>query len=620
MLLNIRESLKGTVVAGVVLVLFIVPLVLTGVGGEFLGSAAGTNAASVDGYDITEIDVLRGIDRRRQQYLNREGVDPNADYLKDENLRGPVIEQLTNRAALVVAAQQGGMGIAKDYAKNAILEIPQFQVDGKFDQEVFRQTVSRFGYTPASFRQELENDFLSSQHTQIVQASAFSTAPELASIITLTQQKRSFYTLEIPKTLVRGKIEVTDEDVAAYYGENTQEFIDPENMTVEYIELSVSKIASGLDITEEDVRAQYEQELAQFQATKEYNIAHILLESEEKVAEVEEKLAAGEDFAALAAEYSEDSGSKDNGGSLGVLTAGVFPEAFENAAYELEEGKISGAVTTDAGTHFIKLVSLTENLPPSYEGRKKSIEQTLKTTEAEEIFAAKFEEFGELVFSSPDLQSVAKALSLQVDTTEAFTRKRGKGVANNAEFRDIAFSEDVLEKGYNSKVIEVGESKALVIRKASHAPERVKDIDEVKSKIVKTLTKQKTEEALQAMADATIEKLKIGEAADELAKAEQFKYQSYDEVTQANSGTGFQVNTSVFALVLGEEAIIFDSVSDRDGNVTVIGLQKVIPGQRSDMKDQQYQVLNNQLKTQHGRSDSKAYEAQVIADADIDVR
>lgn len=620
MLLNIRESLKGTVVASVVLILFIVPLVLTGVGGEFLGSAAGTNAASVDGYDISEMDVQRGIVRQRQQYLQRDGVDPNAEYLKDENLRGPVVEQLTNRAALIAAAQNGGMGVAEAYASNTIREIPQFLVDGKFDQELFRQTVSRFGYTPATFRQELINDYLSSQHSQLIRSSAFSTSTEIDTIVTLTQQKRSFYTVEIPTSVVEGSIEVSAEDITTYYGENTQDFIDPENMTVEYIELSVQKIAAGLDVSEEDVRAQYEAELAQFTATKEYTIAHILLESEDKVAELQGKLDGGEDFAALAAEYSDDSGSKDSGGGLGVMTAGVFPESFENAVYALEEGQVSGAVETDAGTHFIKLVSLTENPPPSFEGRKKSIEQALRTTEAEEIFAVKFEQLGEQAFSAPDLKSVAEALSVELGVTEAFTRNRGKGVANNTQFREVAFSEDVLENGYNSKVIEVGQDKALVIRKASHQAERVKELKEVRDSIVKKLTKQKTEEAMQALADGTVEKIKAGEPAEAIAKAEKYEYKSYDSVTSASSGTGFEVNTTVFGMSLGDEAVAFETVSDRSGNVTVIALQSIVAGQRSDLQEQQFEALGNQLKAQLGLSDSTNYEAQIIADADIDIK
>ncbi|MFL0799698.1 MAG: SurA N-terminal domain-containing protein [Agarilytica sp.] len=623
MLLNIRENLKGTVVAGVVLLLFVVPLVLTGVGGSFLGSAAGTNAASVDGKNISETDLRRAIYQRKQQLLSQENVDANAEFLKDENLRGPVLEGLTQRAAIVVSAKNGGMGVSEKTILDTIREIPDFTIDGKFDNQTYQRLLSSLGYTPASFKMQLQEDLLAAQHRQGIQASAFSTDQEIDALVSLTQQKRSFFTVKVPKSLVEKDVSVSDEEIAAHYAEQKSSFIDEEKLSVQYLELSTDEISSTIEISEDDVKAQFEQELAEFKTSAEYEIAHILVEEKDNQADqikaLTQKLSADVDFAELVAKYSDDSGSKDNGGNLGVLTKGIFPEAFEQAVYALEEGQVSEAVITDAGTHFIKVISKKVEEAPTFESRKTAIENALKLAEAEQIFADNLDQLGELTFSSSDLQAAVDALNLKIKTTPAFTRDRGVGVANNAEFREVAYSEEVLNKGYNSRVIELSNNKAIVLRKKEHHPERIKDMEEVKASIAKTLTKKKMDESLTAIVDGLIEKLKAGESPDAIAKAESYEYKTYDKVARTSSDASFQVNSKAFAMSLAENSVVYDFVADRDGNYTVIGLDEVIAGSRKDIKDQQYKGLATQLVIQSSRFENTNYEGQVVADADIDI-
>lgn len=624
MLQNIREGLKGTVVAGIVLFLFVVPLVLTGIGGSFLGSAAGTDAASVDGKGISEASLRRAIYQRKQQLSSRDNVDLNSDFLKDENLRGPVLEGLTQRAAIVVSAMEGGMGVAGSTVTSTILDMPGFQLDGKFDEQTYLRLISGYDYTPTSFKVQLVEDILANQHTQGIEASAFSTEQELNVLVSLTQQKRSFFTVDIPKAVVSESINVSTEDISSYYDESKSKFVEEETLSVEYLELSVSEIALTVDVSEEQIKEQFDQEIADFKANDEYEIAHILVEEKDtqaqQIEELTKKLAEGVDFSELVAAYSDDGGSKENAGNLGVLTLGIYPEAFEAAVLALDEGQVSGAVTTDAGVHFIKAISKKVDKAPTFKSRKASIATALKTVAAEEIFSSSLEQFGELTFSSSNLQPAIDELKLKVKTTGFFTRERGVGVANNAEFREVAYSEEVLTKDYNSRVIEFSNSQAIVLRKAIHKPERTKDLEEVESEITQTLTKQKTEEALSELVASVIEKLEAGEPADELAKAASYEYKTFDSVARSSSDASFQVNSKVFAMSLGEKAVVYDSVAARNGSQTVIALSTVVAGTREDIKDQQYKGLASQLVNQNARFENLNYESQIVADADIDIK
>jgi foldase protein PrsA len=122
--------------------------------------------------------------------------------------------------------------------------------------------------------------------------------------------------------------------------------------------------------------------------------SHILVETEEIGQEVLDKLEAGEDFGALAAEYSTDPGSKDQGGDLGWFPRGMMVPEFEEAAFSLEPGEISGLVQSDFGYHIILVHEKEEREmdPALYEQVKQEAFQVWFTTqraaaEIERLFA-----------------------------------------------------------------------------------------------------------------------------------------------------------------------------------------------------------------------------------------
>ncbi|VUD48255.1 Peptidyl-prolyl cis-trans isomerase D [Thalassocella blandensis] len=628
MLQSVRDNMKGGLVAFVVILFFVVPLVLTGVGdGSFLGSAAGTDAAEVDGKNISNMELSRAVQMRKNQILSQDGVDPSADFLKDENLRGPVLDGLVKQAALVESSRDAGVEIADEIIDGQIGTIDAFKIDGKFDKQAYRRLLANLNYTSTGFRNMLAEEMLSRQHAEAITMSAFNTDKELDILVSLIQQKRSFFTVQIPKEKVVEGIEATDEDIAAYYEEHKPSYAEPEKVSINYIQLSVDALAKDIEVNEEDIKAQYEAEKQNFQKSVEYEVAHILIEDKEGkeavVSEVQSKLAGGEDFSALAASYSDDSGTKENGGNLGVLTPGVFPEAFEQAVYTLSEGDVSEPVVTDAGTHFIKVVSKKTEVPPTFEERKDAIVLALKKAAAEEKFVGLADQLGELSFTAPNLQEVAEAIGLKVQSTAPFSATSGAGIAGNAVVREAAFSSDVLKEGYNSKVIEVSAGNSVVLRKKEHFPERTKSLDEVKDSIITAVEQNKTQEKLEALAAETIEAIKggdsAGDSAEAFAQAQGYEFKSYDKVKRADATADYQVLNSAFTTAKSGQDVVYNSVADVKGNQVVVGLQEVIPGSRADMPEQQMKALISQLRFQGGRFEATAFEDQVLADAKVEI-
>ncbi|WP_243298762.1 peptidylprolyl isomerase [Bacillus litorisediminis] len=141
--------------------------------------------------------------------------------------------------------------------------------------------------------------------------------------------------------------------------------------------LTKKLMASDIEITEEEMQTYFEENKDMFAQAEQVQASHILVEDEATAQEVKEKLEAGEDFAALAKEYSTDTASAEAGGDLGFFGKGEMAEPFEEAAFSLEVNQISDPVKTEHGFHIIKVTDKQEAKEANYEESKEKIKDTL---------------------------------------------------------------------------------------------------------------------------------------------------------------------------------------------------------------------------------------------------
>lgn len=623
MLQSMRDNLKGT--AAIIVAAFFGFIMVIG-GIDFFTGASGGSAdevAEVNGEKITNLDLQRAIQNRRNMIISQYGDNVPADLLSDEQLREPVLQQLVNSSVMRQAAQDSGMVMSPAAVDREIVQIPGFQVNGKFDPQTYRDALRRMGYSPAGFRQIMERDIVLQQYADSVSESAFATREDAEQVVAISMEERDFAYVVLPVQDLLAETTVPGSEIEAYYQNHQDEFQRPEQVAVEYIELKPALFADNIDVSEEDVRAQYEQEVANFQAQTRRHAAHILVEDgdEAKIAEIQAKLDAGEDFAEVAKTHSDDIVSREEGGDLGFTTGDVFPEPFEEALAGLEEGQVSAPVVTDSGTHFIKLLEVAGAEPPSFEERREAIAAQLRNAEAEREFVDALGRLADLAYNADTLAVPAEDLGVPLQTTGLFSREGGGGVAANDKVAAAAFSPEVMVDRNTSDVLNLSEDHALVLRVTEHQPAGTYPLADVRKQIVDRLKRDKASAQLAVRAKELEQQLEQGGDFAELAEAQELTLETSDKTRRGGFGQRGEIIEHAFSLPAPDSR---DDVVSRfatsGGDQVVLQLRDARPGELARQSSEQRRALMQQLASVNGGAELAAVQKFLASKADIELQ
>jgi peptidyl-prolyl cis-trans isomerase D len=614
MLQHMRDNSKG-VISGILIGLLVIIFAVSGAEALFQWDVNAKKAVTVNGEVISEIDVLRAIANRKQQLMSRFGESVPADFLTDEKLRQPSIDGLIERSLLVQYAKKTGLAASKEKIDKDILATTAFQKEGGvFDQTKFVQLLAYQDFTPITYRKVLAEDAITSQVESGIVRSAFVTPAELKYILGLSFQTRDFSYLVLPAEKATATVVVEEADIKSHYEANPQTFTTPERVAVDYIELNVADLMKDVVVSDEQVVKQYEQNTKSFVAKTERQAAHILLEgdAQKRAEDIKAKLASGADFAALAKEYSSDSGSKEQGGDLGFSSGEAFPKEFEAALALLKVGEVSAPVKTEAGTHIIKLISERGSNPASLEESKVAILDQLKRTEAESQFAVKLGKLRDLSYNAENLSDVAKELSLNVKNSGLFAKTGGTDLMANSLFVNAAFSPEVLEQGNSSDVIELEANRMVVLKKTDRKPSQLEPLELVKEKIITTVRAEKAEALLTKQAKDLMASLHSGGSIDELAKQANLTAKSAAAVTRNDSTIDREISQFAFALANPvENKPTLGKVKLASGDLAVVSLKAVTLGTEDKVPEEQRKAISTQLAGINGGYDMKSVQSHL---------
>ncbi|QGW19895.1 peptidylprolyl isomerase [Stutzerimonas degradans] len=612
MLQNIRDNSQGWI-AKTIIGVIVVLLALTGFDAIFNTVGNDNSAAEVNGEKISRYDLDQAVNMQRRQLAQQLGGDFDASLLDDKLLRDAALSSLIERTLLLQGAQQNGFDFSTQALDQLILQTPEFQVDGVFNAARFDQVIQQMGYSRLQFRDLLKQEMLIGQLRAGISGTGFVTEQQVDNFARLEMQTRDFSSLVVSAD--SSAVTPTDDEVRKFYKENAERFRSPEQVVLEYVELNKEAFFDQVEVSDEALQELYQKQIANL--SEQRRAAHILIEGNDPKAkstleDISKRLQAGEDFAALAKEFSQDPGSASEGGDLGFAGRDVYDPAFEEALYALQEGQVSEPVQTEFGWHLIKLLGVQSPEIPSFDSMKPELVRELKAQQVEQRFVEASKQLEDSAFEASDLAQPAQELGLTVQTTPAFPREGGEGIAANRQVIQAAFSDEVLVDGANSSVIELDPNTTVVVRVKQHLEAKALELDQVRDTIVQQLQRSKAAEKARREGDELLTKLRDGQVVER-------QWQVVEAATRNQEGVQPAVLQAVFRMPkpTAKDQPTYAGMSLANGDFVVLRLNGVNEPEQalSEVERDNYRRF---LASRVGQQDFAAYRQKLQEQAEIE--
>jgi len=593
MLLDLRETVRNSKPIKYTLITIIcIPFALVGIG-SYLGGSAYSDVAEVDGVPINELQIDRAYNALKGQYQQMFGGSIPQNLFPDETIRSQALDSLVTEIVVNNTVEEQKFAVGDETLGRAIRNNPQFQVDGKFDTERYQNMIQGSLDSVGNYEESLRASEAVTQFRAGIAATNFNLPNETERLDALRGQTRTidYVTYSIEKTIEN--IEVTDEQINTYFEENADDYKFPQRAKLEYIELKKSDLAAAIDVSDEEVEAHYNDNNSDFVTTQAVReTSHILLEVADagdvdevatKTAELEAvkaRIAAGESFADLAKELSDDIGSAQAGGSMGLLEGGYLESQYVEAANQLVEvDELSGIVKTKFGVHLIKLDKYEPAVITPFEDAKEDIVLLLQNNAADSEFLELRTAMEENVASDPESLEVAADASnvdiMQSDWVDVDTQS--DPMLSHPLVLEAAFSEDVLENRNNSDLLELNPGHVVSIRTTEHEGPRPKTLEDVKDDVTATLKRQGAEEQLDEAAKSAVALMLKGTPVSKVAKDDPNATAVADEMLTRDS-TVIDANAvrEIYALARPAEGkVLVKSVALLNGDRVAYALKAV---------------------------------------------
>lgn len=625
MLEKMREGSQG-LLAKVILGFIMVTFALAGIG-SYLGRASDVAAAVVNGEEISKRDFDQAYNSERSK-MERQFGKMFAQLAADENymktFRDGVLDKLINDKLQSQMAENVGLRVSDSKIKQTIREMQEFQVDGKFDNARYLALLRQAGFQSSSFRDYLRVETTRRQLAQAIATTNFSLDSEIKAHDELDKQTRNVEYVVFKQSDFTDKVTISDEDRTTYYQDNEQNFATQEKISLQYVEVKVEDLMKDVAVSDDEVQKYYDDNITAYRSNIERRRAsHILIEfgDDEDAAKaqadsISAKLKQGEDFVELVKAHSADTFSAENDGDLDWFEKGVMGEEFDTAVFELANvDDVSEVVRSESGFHIIKLTGHEPEAIKPFEEVKDEVADTIKRTQAIDIFIEKQDSLSTLAFEVPDsLEDAAGAIGAEIKETALFTRVAAPAVVNNPSVLDAAFSDPVLLDSVNSDVIDINDDHIIVVRLLKHEPSRIKAMTEVTEQITTALTAQKASEMAKAKTDELLAKVDTSNKLAEDANAKDLEVVAKEAMERFSSDVDAGIRTSVFKMPHPVEGkVTTEVVKMSNGDYALVAVNAVTVGKAPE----DTKATEQKLASMHSQRSYKDFIGALKDEADI---
>ncbi len=620
MLQRIRDNMTGWV-SGSIIFIIAIAFIFWGIDFGFFNR---DYIALVNGGEVST-NVYRNAVQNQVSQAQRTYQDELPEALL-QRIRSATLENLIRRELLAQRVAERNYRVGDEQLHQSIRSMEAFQVDGAFSLDSYNARLAGVGRSPTSFEAEQRVALQMGQLQDGVAATEFLTSSETRRLIELFEQKREVSVATISPEQFADTITVDEAAVQAYYEQNTDLYLTPETVTLRYLEIRGADVAADIQVTEDDLLSYYESSKAQLSVTERRQVRHILIEADDEDAAlataqaVTARIRGGEDFAAVAAEASADSSTADSGGDLGWVDAETFEGALGDAIFSLAQGEVSDPVRSDFGFHVLRVDAVDGGVMPSFAEVREQLETRYREDQAGERYYSRAETLAEMAFENLyELDSAAEALGLEIQEVPGFTRANDEVFPGHPEVAEAAFSIASLEDGENSRVIELGDKHAVVLRVADHQPPQPQPLEAVRETIVQALKKEQSVAMAATAGSELLAAVEQGASLEAAARDKNAEFQPARLIDRADREAPAELIAAVFRSAKPEYGPVANSIQLRDGSYAVFTVSQVLPGMPGAVSAEARMAARRAMAQQIGESTFETYVQDLRDKASISV-
>lgn len=617
MLQVMREKFTGTF-AIILLAMIGLSFVFFGLNYSFIGSSY---AARVDGEEIKALTFEQNYREALQRNPQLASLSGNLRVQVRRNL----LDQLITEQLVDNYLNDRGYRISDEQIMTSIQDTPEFQVDGRFDMETYRAFLATRGVDPVEFEWRQRNALRQRQLQLAVAATALVTPAEYRRYLNLMAEQRVVTVATIDQQTVNDEIVISDDMVTGSYDDNPTLYQLPESTDVEYIQVTRDQVVEGIDVSDEDLARYYEDNKDRYLQDEQRQPRHILVQfgddedaAEAKASEALARLEAGESFDALAAELSDDGGTANDGGKLGTLARSQLPGDLGGVIFSMAEGDIEGPVKSEFGFHVVRLDAILERGPLPLDQVRGELLTELRQQDADDRYRELERALSDALFDLADMEAIAAATGLDVETAVGITRAGGEPFGANQAAIDAIFDELVLTGGQISEVTELDANSAAVFKVTKYTEATRQPLDDVREQVVATLRDEQAENILANRAEQMLAAIEIGEDFGAAAEAGDLAVAEPQLLTRTDQNVDQALLFEVFAAGKPTtESPVTGRVRMQDGKYAVYSLDAVLPGRPEAIPLAERDQGKLMLAQQSGVGDFQAFLRALYDDADI---
>lgn len=596
-----KRSWIITILLGLIIVVFIAFY-----GGSQQPTGVTSHVAEVNGESISQREFIVHYQRAVERYREMFKGSFTPELLKNLNIKQSLLEEMIEARLVLQEARRLGLSATDEELMNAIAQVPEFHVNGRFNKERYIQLLRANRLTPAQFEEDQRKQLTIQRLLGVLADAAHVTEAEVRERYRFEQEKINLQFIRFSVSDNLSDVKITDEDVQKFYDRNKESLKEPLKVQVEYIPYSFEQFSGPVQLTDKEVEDYYNANRAtKFTTPKQAKVRYVMVRLDAG-ADAKQKEAAqvranrivaeargGKSFAELAKKESQDP-SAEKGGEIGWLNQGQLPEALDKI-FALAKGEISEPIETPVGFHIVKVEDIKEEKTLSLTEAKPVITRELKLEKGKYEAAKIADRDREKAASGNDLAKIAQESGLSLKTTRLFSE--GEVLPEIGPTQDFYKTALALKAKDVSSVIE-GPNAYYVLKAKERTEAVVPPLDAVRGKIEKGLKESKAYEMSVQQANDSLDQVKKEPNLAKLARDKKLKLEEtgwFARNTQQLPKVGELQNLTAGSVALSARKPIPDRIFTQADAAFVFAFKEAQPADMAQFEKDKSQLMQQAL-------------------------